>query len=324
MVTWQWNFSLFCTTCITCSIFLSFAPWTKEGHAAPPLHSIVVQASSPSSSLISIIDDRGKKIELKTPARRVIALYGAFNEILAALGQESRILARTKADITPPSIQRLPAIGTHMRPNVELVLSLKPDLILQATGRRQAMEPVRALERTGLKVAVFNMNSIDGLYSAMERIGILLGCQDRARAVKKEMKTRIHSIQERLPSAGQLKRPRIFFEVRYPNLLGAGGGNIVNEIIALAGGENCFSNIHKKFVRPNIEAIIKCDPDYYIIQKGPMNKEPGDPTKRPNFILIRAIREGHWVVVPEKLFSRPTPRIVEAMERLYSILHERP
>ena len=279
-------------------------------------------AAPAAQSNLEVIDDRGEHIVLRAPAKRVIALYGAFNEILASLGAEGLIVARTKADSLPPTILSLPVIGTHMRPNVELILSLNPDLILQATGRSRALEPVRALERAGLRVAVFDMNSISGLMSSIKRIGRLVGRSKAASVLVAHMEAAIQS----LAGSGHHRRgprPKVFFEVRYPNLLGAGGNNIVNEVIELAGGENCFSGVAKKFVRPNLEAVIDCDPDYYIIQKGPMNPNPGDPRRRPGFMLLRAIRSGHWEVVPEGLFSRPTPRIIDAIRELYDLLEHR-
>lgn len=271
------------------------------------------------ASALTIVDDRGKTIELKAPARRIIALYGAFNEIIASLGREELLIARTKADRDPASILKLPEIGTHMRPNVELIVSLKPDLILQSTGRRLALEPVRILEKMGFKVAVFNPNSITGLYSSILRIGILIGEEKKAKVLVESMKNRIEHIQRQ--HTGK-RTPRVFFEVRYPNLLGAGGNNIVSEIIEKAGGINCFSGVRKKFVRPGLEAVLKCDPDFYIIQKGPMNRAPGNPENRPNFTLLRAIREGHWLMVPEGKYSRPTPNIVEAIEELSKVFME--
>ena len=76
---------------------------------------------------IHVKDDTGRELVLERPAERIIALYGAYNEILAAMGLEDRLVGRTKADVLPPSILSRPSIGTHMRPNVELVLALEPD-----------------------------------------------------------------------------------------------------------------------------------------------------------------------------------------------------
>ncbi len=112
----------------------------------------------------------------------------------------------------------------------------------------------------------------------------------------------------------------MFFEVRYPNLLGAGQQSIVNDVILKAGGTNCLPN-DKKLVRINIETLVGYDPDVYVVQKGPMNRNPGNPKDRSNFQLIKAVRDGRVLLVDEYLFSRPGPRSVDAAEQLAAFLH---
>ena len=106
------------------------------------------------SAEVSVTDDLGRQIRLDAPATRIIALYGAFNEILADLGCIDLLVARTAADDQPPSIVAKPSIGTHLRPNAELIMALDPDLIIQLGGRGEAMEPVRFLENRGLTATV--------------------------------------------------------------------------------------------------------------------------------------------------------------------------
>ncbi len=267
---------------------------------------------------IEVTDDVGQSIRLDRPADRIIALYGAFNEILAAIGLESRLVARTKADALPPSILAKPSIGTHMRPNVEAVLGLKPDLIIQGEGRRQAMAPVQQLQRHGLDVAVFNPTTFEELFSVIDRLGILTGEQRRAKELVNSLKGRLDAVETRLKKVAH--RPRVFFEVRYPNLLGAGRKSVVNDIIEHAGGSNCIT-VDKKLVRLDIEALIAWKPDFYVVQTGPMNRNPGHVQKRPHFQAIEAVRQGRFLLVDEQVFSRPGPRSVDAVEQLARFLH---
>lgn len=268
---------------------------------------------------IQIIDDQGQKLTLAHPARRIIALYGAYNEILAAMGLEDRLVGRTKTDSLPPSILAKPSIGTHMRPNIELILGLKPDLIIQSAGRRDAMLIVEQLRKEGIKVAVFNPASFDELFSVIKRLGILTGEGVGAKKLISSMQSRLQKIKYNLKNI--TVRPKVFFEVRYPNLLGAGKGSIINDIIKKAGGINCIEN-HKKLVRLGMEALIKRNPDVYIIQRGPMNKNPSQPAQRPHFQVLRAVRDNKILMVDEQLFSRPGPRSIIAVEQLAVFLQK--
>ncbi len=267
---------------------------------------------------IQIIDDRGEQVSLSSPAKRIIALYGAYNEILAAMGLEDRIVGRTKADKIPPSILSKPSIGTHMRPNIELVIGLKPDLVIQSAGRKEALLAVQQLQQEGLHVAVFSPTSFTDLFSVIERIGRLTGESAEAEELIGRLKARLKRVKDQLQ--GIAHRPSVFFEVRYHNLLGAGQGSIVNDVIRQAGGINCVKKA-KKLMRINMEALIGCNPEAYIIQRGPMNKDPSDPASRPHFQVLEAVKKGKVLFVDEQTYSRPGPRIVNAVEELAAFLH---
>jgi len=267
---------------------------------------------------VRVTDDFGQVITLKGPAQRIISLYGAYSEILFAIGAGDRLVARTRADRFPPSILDKPSVGTHLRPNMELVLGLQPDLIINAVGRKHGHEVIRQIQQKGFTVAVFQPRNFPELFSVIDRLGILTGEEANAQALVNGQSSRLRQIDLRL--AKSKDRPKVFFEVRYPNLLGAGQGSIVNDVILKAGGLNCLPNA-KKLVRINIESLIDYNPDVYVVQKGPMNRNPGSPVSRPNFQVLKAVQQGRVFFVDEYIFSRPGPRSVEAVEKLAAYLH---
>ena len=267
---------------------------------------------------VRVKDDLGQIISLEEPARRIISLYGAYSEILCAMGLEDRLVARTRADRFPPAILSKPSVGTHLRPNMELVLGLQPDLILQASGRKYGHEVIRQIEERGLVVASFQPTTFEELFSVIHRLGTLTGKEEAANRLVKQLRGRLQQLSQRL--SGTEHRPSVFFEVRYPNLLGAGQLSIVNDVILKAGGINCLPH-RKKLVRINIETLVGYNPEVYVVQEGPMNRNPADPKYRPNFRVLKAVEEDRVLFVDERIFSRPGPRSVEAVETLAAFLH---
>jgi iron complex transport system substrate-binding protein len=267
---------------------------------------------------VKVTDDLGQVIALKGPAQRIISLYGAYSEILFAIGAGDRLVARTRADTFPPSILDKPSVGTHLRPNMELVLGLQPDLIIHDIGGKEGQEVIRQLQQKGLAVAVFQPRNFSELFSVVTRLGILTGEEANAQALVNGQSSRLRQIDRKL--AKSRERPKVFFEVRYPNLLGAGHGSMVNDVILKAGGVNCLPN-EKKLVRINIETLIDYNPDVYVVQRGPMNRNPGSPESRPNFQVLKAVQQGRVFFVDEYVFSRPGPRSLEAVEQLAGFLH---
>ncbi len=278
----------------------------------------LVTPTTVSAAEVRVTDDLGQVIALKEPAQRIISLYGAYSEILFAIGAGDKLVARTRADRFPPSILDKPSVGTHLRPNMELVLGLQPDLIIHAVGRKHGHEVIRQIQQKGFTVAVFQPRNFTELFSVIDRLGILTGEEANAQGLVKGQSSRLRQIDLRL--AQSKDRPKVFFEVRYPNLLGAGQGSIINDVILKAGGLNCLPN-EKKLVRINIETLIDYDPDVYVVQKGPMNRNPGSPESRPNFQVLKAVQQGRVFFVDEYVFSRPGPRSVEAVEKLAAYLH---
>jgi iron complex transport system substrate-binding protein len=262
---------------------------------------------------LQVRDDRSQEISLAAPPRRIVSLYGGLTEVLLALGVAGNVVARIQGDGT---LKNIPTVGTHLQPNVEMILALKPDLVVQG-GVPKGIPALKRLEAEGVPVAMFAPHDFPGLFSMIQRLGVLTGRGQAAASLNRNMEQRLQEVARRV--AGR-PAPRVFFEVRYLNLLGAGRGSLVNDIITRAGGVNIVES-PRKLAPFGLEALLQADPEVYVIQQGPMNRSPEDIYSRPYFQELRAVKEHRVLVVDESLFSRPGPRSVEAVEQLARFLH---
>ena len=260
-----------------------------------------------------ITDDRGAAVTLAAPPRRIISLYGGLTEILSALGVADRVVACIQGDET---VKGIPTVGTHLQPNVEMILALKPDLVVQG-GVAKGMPALTRLEAAQVPVAMFAPRDFAGLFSTITRLGALTGRVEAASALTRSMEAKLADVAQRV---AKRPRPRVFFEVRELNLLAAGQGSLVNDIITRAGGENIVTS-PQKLTLYSLEALIQANPEVYIIQQGPMNRSPEDIYTRPYFQELKAVKARRVLVVSESLYSRPGPRSAEAVEELARFLH---
>jgi len=260
-----------------------------------------------------ITDDRGATVTAAAPPRRIISLYGGLTEILRALGVAGRVVARIQGDET---VKGVPTVGTHLQPNVEMILALKPDLVVQG-GVAKGMPALTRLEAAPVPVAMFAPHDFAGLFSTITRLGALTGQVEAASALTRSMEAKLADVAQRVATR---PRPRVFFEVRELNLLAAGQGSLVNDIITRAGGENIITS-PQKLTLYSLEALIQANPEVYIIQQGPMNRSPEDIYARPYFQELQAVKARRVLVVSESLYSRPGPRSAEAVEELARFLH---
>ncbi len=260
-----------------------------------------------------IRDDLGQEVSLAVPPQRIISLYGGLTEVLAALGLADKLVAGVQGD---SRLGDLPRVGTHLQPNVEMILALKPDLVVQG-GVAKGLPALRKLEAEGVPVAMFAPHDFPGLFSMIQRLGALTGKSEAAASLVREMEDRLAQIARRLQGA---KPVRVFYEVRSLNLLAAGRGSMVNDIITRAGGVNVVES-PQELTRFDLEALLHADPEVYVIQQGPMNKSPEDINSRPYFKELRAVKTGQVLLVDEGLFSHPGPRSVQAVKQLARFLH---
>ncbi len=261
-------------------------------------------------------DDTGTRVCTGSPSPRIVSLYGAFTELLWEIGAGDLLVARTRNDRSIPQVRELPSVGTGLKPNVEYVMALRPDLVVARAGRaaRQAVETLRA---RGLRVAAFDPRGLEDLYRTVDRLGVLAGREARARALVGRLRDRIGALRRR--TAG-VEPVGVVYEVRSEPLTVAGQDSLMTEIIEAAGGVNVVP-VRKKILMLDVEALLRLDPDAYIVQRGPMNRNPMPPSRRPHLGALRAVRAGRVLVVDEARFARPGPHVAEAVESLARFLH---
>ncbi|MFZ0053135.1 MAG: ABC transporter substrate-binding protein, partial [Desulfobaccales bacterium] len=255
----------------------------------------------------------GQEVSLAVPPQRIVSLYGGLTEVLAALGLADKLVAGIQGD---NRLADLPRVGTHLQPNVEMILALKPDLVVQG-GVAKGLPALRKLEAEGVPVAMFAPHDFPGLFSMIRRLGALTARSEAAASLIREMEDHLAQTARRLQG---LRPVRVFFEVRYLNLLAAGRGSMVNDIITRAGGVNVVES-PQELTRFDLEALLHADPEVYVIQQGPMNKSPEDIYSRPYFKELRAVKARRVLLVDEGLFSHPGPRSPAAVEQLARFLH---
>ncbi len=267
---------------------------------------------------LEILDDLGNRVVLEKPAQRIIPLYGAFGEMLRAMGAGEQVIARTRADNFPEEVARLPSVGTHMKPNVEIVLGLKPDLVIQSVSRGAVLPEMERVKDAGIPVAFFSPGSFREIFEVMLKLGVLTGRGEEAARTVQDLQGRLAEVKRSVADLEVSKT--VFFEVREQPLTAAGQGSIAHQIIQAAGAQNAIDH-ERAVVRFNFESLLLADPQVYIVQEGPMNRNPRDPRKRPHFQRVRAVREGRVFFVDELMYSRPGPRCVDAVEDLVRKLY---
>ncbi|MFA5008505.1 MAG: cobalamin-binding protein [Candidatus Omnitrophota bacterium] len=251
---------------------------------------------------------------------RIISLAPATTEILFALGLDKEIIGVSEFCNYPSQARAKEKIGTFSQPNIEKILSFKPDLIF-CTGLEQA-QVIAKLRQLNLNIFVSDPKNINELFRSIEEIGRLTNREKEAEKLIVHMKTRIEKINSRVLKIPEDKKQKIFIEIWYNPLTTVGSGSFINELIKLSGGVNITSDIKRAYASVAQEVVLKRDPDYIILAYMGNLSPVEQVMARPGWSNITAVKNKHVYndINPDSLL-RPGPRVVDALEELHKKMY---
>jgi iron complex transport system substrate-binding protein len=246
----------------------------------------------------------------------VVSLAPSLTEIMFMLGVGHRLVGRTTRCNAPPEAELIPDVGAYMRPDLERVLAVKPDLVLaQKTGLSR--ELVDRLSELGLPVFVEDCKNLDDVVDLVRRLGFFLATGAVAARVVGDIQQRRIAVAKDLI---KLPRPTLLFAVGLRPLVVAGGQSFIGALIREAGGTNIAEDAPLAYPKFSMEEVIRRDPEFIVV----LDKEcQGEDCFREwqRHSGVKAVRSGNVYTFDADLIARPTPRIVEALEELARILH---
>lgn len=269
-------------------------------------------------SQLSLTDDLGREVVLKGKPERLVSLAPSNTEMLFALGLEERIVGVSEYCNYPEAALEKAKAGTFSEPNLELIVSLNPDLVVAGHFHE---EKLARLEELGINVLVINPSTIEEIYGALELLGKAAQVEENARQLILQMRGRIQAVKDQLAHLPAKKR--VYYEVYADPLMSVGRTSVIHEIIESAGGYNIFADVEMPYPKVSAEAIVDRDPEVIIFPNyhGTEGFLANELLNRPGWESIRAVRDGRVVGVSPDKFSRPGPRVVEAVEELAVILY---
>jgi len=265
---------------------------------------------------VHLTDAVGTRIRLDRPAARVVSLAPNLTESLSAIGADDLLVGRTAYCDFPLRVQSVRVVGDLQTINYEAIVSQHPDIVLMSiAGNSEAS--YQKLRELGLTPFAFQASTVDGVLGTLDTIGILTGRKDQARRVSDSLRRRVKTIQRR----GEMwPRTSVFFVVNRTPLMTVSTGFLA-ETIELAGGDNIAAGARVTYPVYSREELVRRDPDVIIV---PATNQADIETllsSYPEWRTLRAVRNGRIHTVSPDPFMRPGPRLVDALESLFSLLH---
>jgi iron complex transport system substrate-binding protein len=267
-----------------------------------------------------------KGADLRDPPnfRRIITIGPNAAEVVCALGACDRIVAVDKFCVFPAELRDRPRIGGLFDPDVEKIVTLKPDLLV-LRGRDETIEQL-ARDR-GFRLHFDKTDTIEGIESSICDIGRLLGRDATANKLIHEFQERVDAIRSRVADR---TRPRVLVTLsrqpdRLANLLTAGKGTFTDEMISIAGGENIFGDHDMAYPQTNAESVIARRPDVIIEMMPELELVPENEAmirdQWESLGSIPALENDRLHIITDENCQIPSPRYVHVIEKVSRLLH---
>jgi iron complex transport system substrate-binding protein len=265
---------------------------------------------------LSIVDDYGRTVELHGIPQRIVSVAPSPTEILFAVGAGSQVVGVDNYSDYPAEAKSLPQIGSYTL-NMEVIMSLKPDLIVSSDLVPRAQ--LDQLEAQGVPYFIFATRTMEDVIKDLRLAGSLTGHSLEAESLVAGLQARINAVTNKTLAAG-VEKVRTYVEY-YP-LWTYGPGSFGNDLIRLAGGINIAANASNEYPELTPEFIIAQNPQVIVYTVGPMTTTTAsDFADRSGWSITFAVSHHKIYSIDDNLVSRYGPRVVDGLEQLAEIIH---
>ncbi len=261
---------------------------------------------------ITVTDDAGKTLTLKTPAKRILSLAPHVTELLYAAGAGDLIVGTVEYSDFPEAAKKIPRVGSHTSLDLERIVALKPDLIVIWLHGNAQKQLDRLLE-LGIPAFYNEPTRLDHIPRSIETLGTLTGTSTQARAAAAAFRTKMEALRTRYANRAPVS---LFYQVWSKPLTTLNGQHLVADVIGLCGGKSLFADLKPKAPAVAMEAVIEADPEA-IVSTSFLKDGLELWAKWPR---MRAVKNGHLFAMDGNIINRHGPRITDGAEKLCEIL----
>ncbi len=264
-------------------------------------------------------------VALAAAPKRIVSLVPNVTEMVYAIGAGSRVVAVSSYDTYPPEVRALPNVGALLDPNVERILSLKPDLVI-VYGSQDDLR--RQLAKAGIDTFSYRHGGLDAVTSTIRELGATLGEAGAAAALATKLDRDLDAIRQRVAGRPRPRTLLVFGRERLSlrGIYASGGVGFLHDMLVAAGGENVFADVKAESVQATTEQIISRRPDVVLEVRAANDAFPSgdrDAETRTWSALgsVPAVHNHRVLFLFDDRIVVPGPRVVEGTRAIAQALH---
>lgn len=262
-------------------------------------------------------------VALQPAPARIVSLIPAASEMLFALGAGSQIVAVSSFDDYPPDVLGLPRVGALLDPDLERILSLRPDLVIVYDSQ---IDLRRQLERAAIPTFVYKHAGLADVTATIRQLGQRVGRGEQAGRLVRRIDESLEDIRKRV--AGR-PRPQTLLvlgrdALTLRGIYASGGVGFLHDMLSAAGGDNVFATVRQESVQATSELILSRRPEVILeLRPGAMTPDilKGERAVWQALTSVPAVRAGRIAIVTDSRTVVPGPRVAEGTELIARVLH---
>ncbi|RZI83646.1 MAG: ABC transporter substrate-binding protein [Rubrivivax sp.] len=271
-------------------------------------------ASTAHAAGLSLIDDRGMTVRFDTPPTRIVTLLPSLTETVCELGGCAKLVGTDRYSNHPAVVRSLPKTGGLDDANIELIASLKPDVVLLALSSRVTDR----LESLGMKVVALEPRTYQDVQRVAGKVAQLLGSADGGARLWRRMEAQVELAAKTVPEAA--RGLSVYYEVDSAPYA-AGESSFIGETLTRLGAKNIVPANLGPFPKLNPEYVVRANPQVIMVSM----KHAAGIGARPGWDRIRAVRDKRvcaFTAEQGDVLSRPGPRMGEAAQIMARCLRD--
>ena len=279
------------------------------------LLSLIALLAVPCLASRTLTDEMGREVVVPDHPHRVICLMPTVTDTVYALGAGDDVVAISDYTKYPAAALKKPSVGDLIKPSIEIILSLHPDLVI-GMQPKGPMEVTDQLERAGIPIFLVSPHGIAGILHSVQSIGTAMNRTPEADALVHSLQQRVDAVKSRTQG---LPAPRVFMPVWYDPITTIGKKAFITEIIAAAGGRSVTDDLPTEWPQISMEVVLERAPDALLLVRG------GKTTLkvlegRPGWSSMAAIKGQRAYYVDDRI-NLASPVAIDALEDLAKQFH---
>jgi len=215
---------------------------------------------------------------------RIVSIGGSLTEIVFALGEDSRLIARDTTSTFPATASLLPDVGYIRALSPEGVLSVDPKLViaLEGAGPPEAVSVLKAADVPFISIP--ETFSRSGIIEKILAVGDALNSQTAAKNLADKVDRELAEVEALTSNLKTRKKVMFILSARGGKILAAGRNTSAEAIIRMAGGINAVVG-YNGYKPLTAEAIITAAPDVILMMQRGGNHAADNSTLKKHAAL---------------------------------------